>query len=392
MWFHFCTFNHDPIGRSTLADMAAWFEAGLLDLGHKVTFSDLQMEPQAINLLWECFRPGMGRQISETGVKYGIIATEIPDGVSFNWREEPHWRERFNAFAEVAAGSSFIWTMVESTIPYYSQFCPTAFIELGFSGRLIPDYINSKPEFDFSFFGLRTPYRLEAVERIRRHAKVEWPERFLSAGEVGTLIGKTRVGLNFKQSDRWPVPSPTRLGRLLMAKRSIAAERTETETRQGMIAGQAPDGQDFVEFALQTLNSDWKQRGERAFETYRSQMLMRSIVESVLERTVSGVSIATGHQSSIGMSAPVPSPSLIESRGDWNIVFWHGQYFALLQSCGPIDVREGIQSLQTRFGKKNIQRARTLAELNVRIAVCEGLRRHSLGRIARFLFRKLRPS
>ena len=392
MWFHFCTFNHDPIGRSTLADMAAWFEAGLLDLGHKVTFSDLQMEPQAINLLWECFRPGMGRQISETGVKYGIIATEIPDGVSFNWREEPHWRERFNAFAEVAAGSSFIWTMVESTIPYYSQFCPTAFIELGFSGRLIPDYINSKPEFDFSFFGLRTPYRLEAVERIRRHAKVEWPEKFLSATDVGTLIGKTRVGLNFKQSDRWPVPSPTRLGRLLMAKRAIAAERTDTETRQGAIAGLAPEGQDFVEFALQTLNSDWKQRAERAFEAYRSQMLMRTIVESVLDRTVSGVTVAAGEQPSIALSAPVPPPSLVESRAGWNIVFWHDQYFALLQSCGPIDVRDGIRLMRARHGRRNIHRAKTLAGIGITIAILEGWRRYPPGRIARFLFRKLRPT
>ena len=47
MWFHFSSFNHDPVGRTSLVDLAAWFEAGLIDLGHKVTFSDRQVEPGA---------------------------------------------------------------------------------------------------------------------------------------------------------------------------------------------------------------------------------------------------------------------------------------------------------------------------------------------------------
>jgi hypothetical protein len=202
---------------------------GLLDSGHKATHSESHLEPGAINLFWECFHPGMAAQIRETGVTYGIIATEIPAGSTFNWREEPQWKQRFDAFLDVASGASFIWTMVESTVPFYARFCPMAFIELGFSERLIPPYIGNVPEFDFSFFGLRTPYRMAAIEQIRKHARVEWPEHFLSPEEVGVLIGKTRVGLNFKQSERWPVPSPTRLGRLIMLTQMVVPSARQTK-------------------------------------------------------------------------------------------------------------------------------------------------------------------
>lgn len=366
MWFHFCTANHDPIGRSTLTDMAAWFEAGLLDLRHKVTFSDTCVEPNAVNLFWECFGPGMEKKIRETNVKYGIIATEIPDGFAFNWRTESHWKQRFEAFLEVAAGASFIWTMVESTVPFYSRFCPTAFIELGFSERLIPPYIDTKPEFDFSFFGLRTPYRMEIVERINKYAKVEWPEKFLTADEVGSLIGKTKVGLNFKQSAQWPVPSPTRLGRFMMAKRDIAAEFVEVATRQGEIVKLPGQGQDFVEFSLERLRSDWKARAERVFEEYRQRMAMRDIVENVLDKTVAAIEIRNVEQGAASVIHLQP-PVLIGTEGDWNIVAYDNKYFALLRACGDVDVQVGLEGLREKCGKHSVHCAGSMELLLAQI-------------------------
>lgn len=395
MWFHFCTFNHDPVGRSTLVDMADWFEAGLTDLGHRVTFSDTQVEPGAINLFWECFSPGMGAQIRKTGVKYGIIATEIPDGNAFNWRTEPHWRERFDAFFEAASRASFIWTMVESTVPFYSRFCSTAFMELGWSEKLIPPYINTEPEVDFSFFGLKTPYRIDTIERIRKYTHVEWPDNFLSAADVGRLIGRTRVGLNFKQSEQWPIPSPTRLGRFMMAKRDLASEYTEVATRQGEILGMAPHGQDFVDFALDRLNSNWKERAERSFEDYRNKMPMRKIMESVLDKTLSRVVISGSYKKPVfikRMSPPVPE--LVMEQGAWNIVLWNGSYFALLRACGDVDVREGLCSLQEKHGKQSVHCARSIRKILRKVAIdsprkqTPSIIRGIIGRFWEKMFRK----
>ena len=264
--------------------MADWFEAGLLDLGHRVTFSDRRVERNAINLFWECFTPKSSAWLASLPVHYGIIATEIPDGNAFNWRTEPAWQERFNAFARAAKRASFIWTMVEDTVPFYSQFCPAAYMEMGFSERLIPDYIDQVPEIDFCFFGQHTPYRDNAVEKLRRYTNVEWPA-FLPGREIGQLIARCRVGLSFKQSDEWPIPSPTRLGRLIMAKRGVASEYVPIATRQGDIAGLCPKDVDFIDYAMAML-LDWRTRAEAAFEQYRAKMPMRDIMEQVLDRTI----------------------------------------------------------------------------------------------------------
>jgi hypothetical protein len=375
VWFHFCTANHNEVGRSTLVDMSDWFRAGLLDLGHQVTFSDSYVESGAINVFWERFRPRMLEELAKAGIVYGIIATEIPDGYAFNWRKEPEWKERFDAFHQVASRASFIWTMVESTLPFYSQFCRTAYMELGFSERLVPTHGFPGPDYDFCFFGLRTPYRERLVERLRKYAKVEWPEKFLSPDEVAELIGKSKIGLSFRQSEFWPIPSPTRLGRLMMAKRGVAAEFVPVATRQGKIAGLCPQSSGFADYALEILNSDWRSRAESVFDVYRTKMPMRDIMESVLNQTVQGIRFPrpssqprNGHQATkrfrnvayearrlgarlwrkatadepstrIDMTAAMCDPPiLIDSLGSYNIVYFREKFIAIPQSLGEIDL------------------------------------------------------
>ena len=319
-------------------------------------------------MVWECFRPSMAAQLHKTHLPFGIIATEIPDGAGFNGRREPDWRARYTSFGDVARRASFIWTMVESTVPYYAQFCPTAFVELGYSDRLIPSDSNVEPDVDFSFFGLSTPYRIEAVERLRRHAKVVWPTGFLSAPDVRRLISRTRVGLNFKQSANWPVPSPTRLGRFLMARRDLASERTEVPTRQGEIIGMPPANEDFVEFALDRLRSDWRVRAERALASYRESMPMRTIMESVLDRTIGGIADQGDARGWVPIAqVNTSAPELLLDRGAWNIVGWDGAYYALRKSSGPMDVREGVEVLQARLGKEAIRQATMVERLLARV-------------------------
>jgi hypothetical protein len=70
---------------------------------------DFDVEPDAINVFWEFFLPGMAEEIAKTAIVYGIAATEIADGSSFNWRRDSWWNARFGSFFEVANRASFIW-------------------------------------------------------------------------------------------------------------------------------------------------------------------------------------------------------------------------------------------------------------------------------------------
>ncbi|PZO41446.1 MAG: hypothetical protein DCF19_09590 [Pseudanabaena frigida] len=340
MRFHLCFANHNPMGRQTLLDMADWFECGLLELGHQVSRSDSQLDPNAVNILWEYFLPGFGKAIRDTGVVYGIVATEIPDGDGFNWRRDGEWCQRWQGFSEAAEGADFIWTMVEETVPFYSQFAPTAYMELGFSQALVPLLKPSQREIDFGFWGLATPYRLSVIERLQKYVRVEWPQKLLSTSQLQDFMSHIKIGLSFKQSDQWPVPSPTRLGRLLHARVGIAAERTRVTTRQSALVKTVPDGSDFVDFALELLHGTWKEEAENAFEQYRQKLPMRLIMEEILDKTVSDDIIA-GRSNNISgrIKLNLPwQPLLIEMLNNYNILEWKDIYYGIPQSLGSLDI------------------------------------------------------
>ena len=327
--------------------MIDWLWAGLSELGHKVTIAEDKVYPQAINLFWENFFPGMGEKIKKMGIVYGIVATEIPDGKSFNGRSDGSWPMRWKGFPEAASGASFIWTMVESTVPFYSQFAPTAFVELGFSELLVPAVRREEPDIDFSFFGLKTPYREKIINELEKKAKVKCPKKFLSAPQVADLISRTKVGLSFKQSESWPIPSPTRLARHLIAKRGLVTEYTEVVTKQAELVSVVPKEGDFVDFALEKLKT-WKEDAEKAFERYRVEMPMKSIMENMLSRT--GVlSLSPLSSEEEGIKLVLNPPVHVQTIRDVNIIYYNQCFFAIKQSAGEIDFSQGKERLRELY-------------------------------------------
>ncbi len=364
MWFHFCTSNHNEVGRETLQDMYHWFLAGLSELGHRVTISKDEVHTNAINIFWEHFLPGMGEKIKRTEIVYGIVATEIPFGEGFNGRSDGSWPLRWKGFPEAASGASFIWTMVESTVPFYFQFAPTAFIELGYSKLLVPKQTTETPDIDFSFFGLRTLYRETVIKKLEKKAKVLYPKTFLSSEEVSNLITRTKVGLSFKQSESWPIPSPPRLGRHLMAKRGLVTEHTSVITRQARLVSVVPADGDFVEFALEKLKT-WKKDAEIAFERFRIEMPMKSIMENVLCQTgVLALSAACSENRSIRIV--LDPPQLLQTICDMNIVYYDGYYFGVKQKLGEIDFTQDKDVLQELY-KEDIIIAQSLMDVKRKV-------------------------
>src|SRR5512140_2682245 len=120
--------NHNDVGRRTLGDMYEWFAAGLRALGHTVSVSETQCDPGAINVLWEHFMPGGAEALVASGVRYGLIATEIFDGRGFNYLRDDASAQRWKGFCVAAEGASFIWSMVESNLPVLEWFAPSAYV------------------------------------------------------------------------------------------------------------------------------------------------------------------------------------------------------------------------------------------------------------------------
>jgi len=328
-----------------LYDQIRLFEAGLSALGHNVSIGD-RIAPNAVNLMWENFRPGQARLLRESGVVYGIVATEIPDGSGFNWRRDDSWGTRWDSFPEVSKGAAFIWALVEQGLPTYSQFAPSAYLEIGCSDRLVPAEAHLDPEFDFAFFGQINAYRQSVLDAIGRHSKVRTPRKILMPGELSTFIGQCRVAICFRHSPNWPVPSATRLGLILHARRGVAAEYTPVSTRQSSIVPMAPKDANFPAFCLEQLTPSWRRDAENAYERYRALLPMERLMEKILDETVLANSrVRTGIRNAPD-EARVEIPNLFPpeivlelSYSGYNIVRVGGRTLvAIAQSLGEIDI------------------------------------------------------
>lgn len=293
MHFHFTVFNHSPAGRSSLIDMFLWMRAGLEECGHRVTYSDVETDARALNVLWEFFTPESGAELARSGLRYGLIVTEFMDGFGFNLGSpqssaadprDAAYRARGEGFANAARGARFFWTMVESNVARLNAIAPASFVELGYSDSLMPHGL-PEPSIDFSFTGIMTPHRRHILDAIAKRANVEWSEGMLGIEERNSLFFATRINLSPNKTESWQMPSPTRVGLALLATRGVALDWTPQVTRQSAIVGARPQAADFVDYALSLLCTDWRRKAERDLERYRAELPMKAITQRLLDES-----------------------------------------------------------------------------------------------------------
>src|SRR3989338_6191838 len=179
MRFHFCLKNHYPDGRLSLYDLLNFCVVGLRECGHHVTVDNDCVIPSAINIFFEQSTFDFAVELEKSKIIYGIVATEIYDGVHFNWRMEPEWDERWKNFEKIARGAAFIWAIHESSLAKYGEYAPTGLFEFGYSDKLLPKKSCKKPTIPLFFSGARSPHRVKIIDRLEKHVKDVWPDRML---------------------------------------------------------------------------------------------------------------------------------------------------------------------------------------------------------------------
>jgi hypothetical protein len=287
MWFHLFTGNHDELGTITIHDMMEWLIAGLTELKHEVTVGDT-IAPNAINIIWENFCKPDLQIFDKHHFTFGLIATEIPTGGTFNWLEHDPWLTRRKCFDKIAPRAAFIWSTIAAPITRYREWAPAGFLEMGFSERLLDPVFLEEPVFDFGFYGLDiSPYRRQLLERLKVRCTITVPDHPVKGRELNRFIASFKVGLCLKHLPNWPVSSPCRLSRLVHAKRGAAAEYVPIRTGPSAFVAMAHENQDFVSFCLECVQGPWKRRAEDAYERFRAAMPMNVIMERLLDETVS---------------------------------------------------------------------------------------------------------
>jgi hypothetical protein len=284
MRFHFFIGNHEIDGRGSVLDLLPWLAGGLVRLKHEITIGE-NLSTTAINIIFENFADTDIHALQNC--KFGLVATEIPTNDSFNEFMWEPWLARRRCFDKIAPAARFIWSFVQQPIESYSQWAPSGYLELGFLESIVDPVFLSEPEFDFGFYGLHnSPYRRAVLEHLGKYFAIAVPRDFLIGSELNRFIASFKVGICLKHSPTWPVPSPGRIGRLLHARRGIAAEYVPVRTRASALVPMAREGQDFAEFCLQCIEGPWKKRADDAFERFRDTMPMETILERLLDETV----------------------------------------------------------------------------------------------------------
>ena len=371
MWFHICFPNHPPMGVLTISDMRDSIVAGLTELGHKVTFDENNFAPGAINIIFDNYAPDFPQALLRSKLTYGIISTEVFDGKGLNWKRDDWWKKRWKYFKKLAKNALFIWATDKNAISHYTKkFAPTSYFEPGYSDLLLPKIPATNPDIDFAFFGVKTPHREALISRLKKHSHVVWPDHIVSMPELDALISRTKIGLSLKLTPVWPWPSGSRLSRLLMASRGIAAEYTEYALclSLGDLIPVSPKDVDFVDFAFAQLSGDWQSQAAERLEIFKQTIPMRKIAERMIDETFVSSrhrvwekdASDTGARRDLGDFHP---PRLLESGSFYNIVHYQKKYFVVPHRLGKIDLRNKSDVRRHRLkGETTLEEAQTVAE------------------------------
>lgn len=284
MKFHFTMLNHHPVAIGTLAEQVSWLTEGLESLGHEVTYSDKGSNPDAINLLWECFHPEFAEHMVTSGRRYGIIATEVPDGRGWNNVRIGSWPKRWRGFKIASRGAEFVWSLIPEAVPYYREKLglKASYLEYGFSERMVLKSRRDR-DIDFFFYGGLGGHRFGRINDLARKGFKAWhPGQIVSPEIRDAMLRRSKVVLGLKYHPTWKHTSASRVGRAILGNCAVAHEWTETPLRPAHLVPMMPKDGDWVEFAS-SVRDRAKLFAESALERYRIEMPIRQTMQSALE-------------------------------------------------------------------------------------------------------------
>lgn len=286
--FNIYTGNHVPTARVSVEDHVTWIRAGLESLGHEVTVSDTDISKSAMNILFECFVPPFSDLLVGSGVEFGLVMTEHADGGGFNHRRDESWSIRWREFWKVAHAARFLWTLFEGNEKDMQYPAPAAYLELGYTEKLVPA-VDLDPIYDFAFFGSLNDHRRKILDGLAAHGHtILTPHGIQPSATLTEQMSQIRVLLDPRGPNLIPMPSITRCGRGIHAKRLVCAEKVPQVQGLTRLVAMSPEAgvQPFVDFCREQLAGDWKSKAVEAHDIARDTMPMKLCMERAIDEAM----------------------------------------------------------------------------------------------------------
>lgn len=228
--------NHNPMGQRSLEDPIGIIGHQLQALGHKVVWEQknerLLMPESGINLLIEGFTPGstevIAKAYNENGARFICVATEEPTSKGFNHGRDKEMVKRQIEFPNAAKYFEAILYLVPGAGEWYSQFAPSAYVELGYSPTLVRPGDWVEPHFDFGFFGSWSYRRAKICKQLAKFMGSQDAVRvvadFPDQVTRDRLMREARVILQIRKHEEMGLVSSTRCNTALCLGRPVIAE------------------------------------------------------------------------------------------------------------------------------------------------------------------------
>jgi hypothetical protein len=285
--------NHNKFGRQSAQDLMTIISFQLHALGHKVGINHKKflMGEDGINLLFEGFHEKTLEVIDEVhkkGSRFIIIATEEPTPKGFNHGIVHDMIVRQKIFPQIKPYIEGILHLVpgKHITDWYSQYAPSAYIELGYAPGL-DRFENNIPIYDFGFFGGISARRKRLLQQLANRTGFGQRSVYISAFEDASKrdkeMRKCRVIVQVRKYEEMGLVSSSRCNTALCIGRPIVAEPHLLSKPWDEIVHFSKDDKSFFDDAL-FIASTWESQHRQQFNKFKKLLTPQFCIGEPLKK------------------------------------------------------------------------------------------------------------
>lgn len=298
MHFNIWMGNHSPKGQRSLEDVVGIWGHQLRALGHAASWDpnngQMITAGDGVNVIVEGFNDAVVEFVAEwhgKGARFVCLATEEPTSSGFNHGTQKEMRARQIDFARAAPYLDAILHLVpgQQVTDWYSQYAPSAYVELGYASTLVRRETVREPTHDFGFYGTLSRRRERLLKKLARATGKSRAVRvvadFATQPDRDRAMQEAKVIVQIRKFDEMGLVSSSRCNTALCLGRPVVAEPHDVELMKpwGEIVKFAPTDEEFIDLAMATRGA-WRGVHAGQFERFKDKLTPRFCVGDALEK------------------------------------------------------------------------------------------------------------
>lgn len=283
MIFSFWLGNHNKMGQRSLEDVIGIIGHQLKALGHEAVWqpdnAQFILGESGYNIIVEGFTDAVVDCIARgynSGARFICIGSEEPTPLGFNHGTSKEMTDRQECFPRAAPYLDGILSLVPGrhVTDWYSQYAPTAPIELGYAPTLVRKETVREPAFDFGFYGTMSKRRMRLLKKLanatnRPHA-IRVMMDFGTQVERDRAMQEAKVIVQIRKHDEMGLVSSSRCNTALCIGRPVVAEPHELAKPWDEVVKFARTDDEFIYMAL-AMRGAWRGVHSDQFAKFREK-------------------------------------------------------------------------------------------------------------------------